>query len=348
MLCLWNGPLITFDSDLYLKGSQHLSQFGFNNLFSSGAFRAKPPLYPILLSLAGSNITIATWTNLLFHILSIGLSFFLINQLVQEKNLRFATKSLTALGVPIILIHNFLLPEALFMFLWNVHLVLGYLILKKPSNKLFLLLTFSSLLMLGLRHIGIILIIPSSLFLVYYFRNNQFRIVSILNLALPLLVFVAWQFLLFKEAGNLSRLDHFKGLDIFNNAYQVLLHFTRWFIPSSGVFILDLVATLVTIGCLTYLVRINISDKESKAFSIFSVLVVFVFLVFIALKGDLLLSDIERYISLIYLPTMLLCIPSLETLKDRLGARAFNLLLILWMIYPIGRLANNVILWSGF
>ena len=348
VLCLWNGPLITFDSDLYLKGSQHLSQFGFNNLFSSGAFRAKPPLYPILLNLIGNNITIASYTNLFFHVLSIGLSFFLINQLVQEKNLRLVTKCLVALGVPIILIHNFLLPEAIFMFLWNVHLVLVYLILKKPSNKLFLLLILSSLLMFGLRHIGIILIVPSSLFLIYHFRKSQYKIVTILNLVLPLLVFFGWQFLLFKEAGNLSRLDHFNGLDILNNAYQVLLHFSRWFIPSTGVFILDLVATLFTAGCLGYLIRINISGKESKAFSIFSILIAITFLVFIALKGDLLLSDIERYLSLIYLPTLLLCMPSLQTLKDRLGAKTFKLLLILWMIYPIARLANNAILWSGF
>lgn len=347
-LCLWNGPIITFDSNLYLKGSQHLNQFGFNNLFSSGAFIAKPPLYPILLSLIGNNITIASCTNLLFHVLSIGLSFFLINQLVQDKTLRLVTKGLTSLGVPIILIHSFLLPEAIFMFLWNVHLVLVYLILKKPSNKLFLLLTFSSILMLGLRHIGMILIVPSGLFLGYHFRNSQHRIGSILNLFLPLLVFFTWQVLLFREAGNLSRLDHFNGLDFLKNSYQVLLHFSRWFIPSTGVFTLDLVATLVTVGCLGYLIRINISGKDSKDFSVFSILIVFVFLVFIALKGDLLLSDIERYLSLIYLPTLFLCIPGLETLKDRLGAKAFNLLLILWMIYPITRLANNVILWSGF
>ncbi|MFT7033427.1 MAG: hypothetical protein ACJA2S_001935 [Cyclobacteriaceae bacterium] len=346
-LCLWDGPLITFDSNLYLKGSQHLNQFGFNELFSSGAFRAKPPFYPVLLSLIGNNITIATWTNLLFHILSLGLSFFLINELVQEKTLRLVTKGLVALGVPVILIHNFLLPESIFMFLWNVQLVMVYLILKKPSNKLFLLLTFSCLLMLGLRHIGIILIVPSSLFLVYHFRNSEHRIVAILNLSLPLLVFFTWQVLLFNKAGNLSRLDHFNGLDLLSNSYQVLLHFSRWFIPSTGVFIIDLVTSLVIVGCLGYLIMINISDKESKSFSTLSILIAITFLVFIALKGDLLLSDIERYLSLIYLPTLLLCISGLQTLKYRLGAKAFNLLLILWMIYPIGRLTKNVILWSG-
>jgi hypothetical protein len=92
---------------------------------------------------------------------------------------------------------------------------------------------------------------------------------------------------------------------------------------------------------------INISGKESKSFSTLSILIAITFLVFIALKGDLLLSDIERYLSLIYLPTLLLCISGLQTLKYRLGAKAFNLLLILWMIYPIGRLTKNVILWSG-
>ena len=347
VLCLWDGPLITFDSNLYLKGSQHLNEFGFNDLFSSGAFRAKPPLYPILLNLINNNITIASWTNLLFHILSLGLSFFLINQVVHEKTLRLVTKGLIAFGLPIVLIHNFLLPEAIFICLWNVHIVLVYLILKKPSIKLFLLLILSSLFMLGLRHIGIALIAPSSLFLVYFFRNSEHRTITLINLFFPLLVFFAWQVLLINEVGNLGRLDHFNGLDLLNNSYQVLLHFRRWFIPSTGIFLLDLAGSLIILVCLGYLMRTNINGIKSKPFSLFLIFITITLLVFIALKGDLLLSDIERYLSVIYLPTIILCFSGLKTLKNRVSPKVFNTLMVLWLIYPIGRLAHNVILWSG-
>lgn len=233
------------------------------------------------------------------------------------------------------------------MFLWNTHLVLVYLILKKSSIKLFLLLTFSSLLMLGLRHIGITLIVPSSLFLAYLFKNSEHRTITLINLFLPLLLFFAWQVLLINEVGNLGRLDHFNGLDLLNNSYQVLLHFSRWFIPSTGIFILDLAGCLITVVCLGSLVRTNINSKEFNSFSLFLIFIAIAFLVFIALKGDLLPSDIERYLSLIYLPTIILCFPGLQAIKYRAGTKVFNTLMVLWLIYTIGRLANNVILWSG-
>ena len=261
---------------------------------------------------------------------------------------RFVAKGLIALGVPIILIHNLLLPDALFMFFWNIHLILVYHILKNSSKRLFLMLTITSLVMLGLRHIGIILLIPSGLYLLYYIRNSDQKVTASLSLALPILAFGVWQYFLFMEVGDFNRLNHTGELNFLTNSSQILHHITHWFVPSTGIQFLDFIVSILLIGGLIYLIRTSYQSSERTDYKIYFSIIIIAFLGFIMLKGDLLESDIERYIALIYLPTILLIIPGLQSIKDRLGTKMFLISIGIWSTYPIARLINNVILWLGF
>lgn len=348
MACLSNGLTHTYDSQLYLAGSKHIEQYGFGNLFSSGTFRAKPPLYPLVLYILGNNEFLVSISHVTFYALSLLVVFVSINQLIFSQAYRLFAKIIIGMSTPLLMIQDFLLPESLFMLTWNFHLIVLFTLCQQPSRKLFCLLVLTSILMISLRHIGIVLVFISGLFTCLRFKNGSLKTFSFLNFIVPIGLFAGWQYALYLNVGHTKRLHHFSGLDITGNAQEVLLQFTKWFVPSTHILYLDIALTFCVLGILSYLVILALS-QSSSSFMYFCAFLSTAFIGFIILKGDLIYSDIERYLSLIYLPMFLLITTGLGhfELRHNMGHYLMRSMLLIWLMYPCVRLIKNVTLWSG-
>jgi len=349
-LTLSDGIGLSFDFNLLLQGAEHIKENGLNRLFEAGAFRAKPPLFPIFLYLLDNNLLLIAWSNFLFYACSLCLSFYMVDQLIIAFSYRILLKSTIAFSTPLLLIHEFLLPEPIFMVVWYIHLIAVIKMMNLPSSKWISILLITSILLIGLRHIGIVLVTLTGSFLFYHLRQTTFKIWSVVSLSIPSFLFFLWQYLLSNHVGHYERLDHFSGVDIFGNTLQVVIHFTKWFFPNTGMITIDLTVSLITICCIAYLVRLSIGrSKSNVSFKYFLVILIFVFPVFIILKGDLIYSDIERYLSIIYLPLFILIISGLEQFQATYSIHK-NIIVFtytIWLIYPLIRMVNNVLLWSG-
>ena len=235
------------------------------------------------------------------------------------------------------------------MIIWSLYLLQVYMTIKQPTYRHILFLIATGVFMIGLRHIGIILVFTTGLFLWYHLRKSPFYLMVILNFFLPLVIFFLWQYFLYNYMGHLSRLDHFSDADIINSSIQVGVHFTRWFLPLSGIVFIDTSLALITISFLVLLIRLGVRQQQNKVFFHFLIVLILIFLAFITLKGDLIYSDIERYLSIIYLPTLLLVVNGLQQFQKeyQMNQKLLVTLSLIWCIYPLIRLTNNVILWAG-
>lgn len=349
-LTLSDGIGLSFDFNLLMQGAEHIKDNGLDRLFEVGAFRAKPPLFPIFIYLLDNNFLLIAWSNFFFYACSLYLSFYLVNQLITDLSYRILLKSTIALSTPLLLIHKFLLPEPIFMVMWYIHLIAVVKILTRASSKWLSIFLITSILLIGLRHIGIIFVVLSGSFLCYHLRKTTFKIWGVVNLSIPLFLFFLWQYLLSIHVGHYERLNHFSGLDIIGNTLQVVIHFTKWFFPNTGMISIDLIMSLITISCIAFLVRLSIARSTSNVlFKYFLAILIFVFPFFIILKGDLIYSDIERYLSIIYLPLFIIILSGLVQAQATLRIHK-NIIVItytIWLIYPLIRMVNNVLLWSG-
>lgn len=351
VVCLTNGLTHTYDSQLYLTGSKFIEQNGFENLFSCGTFNAKPPLYPLLVYLWGNNEVLISISHLAFHAISLFLAFLLINRLIATQPFQLFTKIVVGLSTPLIMVQDFLLPESVFMMLWVWQLFLLPILWHQPSRKMFSVLMFSSILMILLRHIGIVPVVISGLFTWVWFKNTSNKSMAILNLILPVGIFAGWQMALYLHMGHIKRLDHFSGLDVTGNIQEVLLQFSRWFVPGTQILYIDIALSCIAIGAIIYLTGLTLfQSKGNKLFWRFCTILSGMFIGFIILKGDLIHSDIERYLSIVYFPIFLLIIAGLEHFNQLYKVPQYLLrpALLVWFIYPVVRLLKNVVLWSGF
>ena len=287
----------------------------------------------------------------MFYACSLYLSFYLVNQIITDLSYRILLISTIALSAPLLLIYSFLLPEPIFMVIWYIHLIALFRMLKQTTVRWAATLLITSVLLIGIRHIGIVFVAISGSFLLYHLRKSTFRIWSIVNFLVLLFLFLLWQFLLHNHVGHYERLDHFSGVDIIGNTIQVAIHFTKWFFPSTGIIAIDLIISLITISCIVYLVRLSITQSNSNVpFNYFLATLLLVFPVFIILKGDLIYSDIERYLSIIYFPLFLLINSGLQQFQSKFSLHK-NIIVFtyaIWLLYPMARIVNNVLLWSGF
>ena len=350
-VCLSNGLGLSFDYELFFRGSDHISQNGFSNLFSEGAFHAKPPLFPLFLSWIENNIRLILWSNMICHVISLTLLISLVNTLFATSPYQYLAKLLLCFAVPTLLIHEFVLPEPLFMSAWSAHLLFVHKTIQKPTLFNLSMITFSAILMIGLRHIGIVPVCLTGSYVWYELRKNDFGRQAILNFLLPLILFFGWQIMLYFQVHHFERLDHFSGGNYSENALEVLVQFSVWFVPKTGVTALNLVSAVFVISTLSYLFILTAKSKakETSILQFYAILSL-TFGAFIIFKGDLIFSDIERYLSIIYFPTVVIFTFGLHHLSNQFPKRQKLILFASygWLCYPILRLVHNVTLWSGY
>lgn len=346
---LWNNIGVTFDSRLYLAGSVYIGNSGFTDIFSQAAFRAKPPLFSTVLFLLGNDFLAVTVLNIICFAGILILSFRLVDKIIENKFYNRIAKFQVAFSPSFFLVHNFIWTEPLFILLLTMYLLVIFTFLKKgdKSHKCLIWLSLLGILLVLHRHVGIIFVIFTGAYLFVFLKGSLRQAVFT---AIPILVFVLWQYLLWEETDSLRRMDHTAGLDVFRNTSYFMQSFSTWFFPlvpgfKSIVPLFIMPSLLIFIG----VVQIAFKTRIDYHFRQYLFFLMIVYIIIMDLKGELFYSDIERYLSAIYIPFIILFLLSIEKIAKGFPKLLLttNFILVLWSLYTFIRSIKNILFWGG-
>jgi len=352
-VCLWNGIGITFDSYLYLLGSTYLQQHGFLDIFTVPAFRTKPPVLAILYALLQNNLWLIKLSNLAFLAGTLWVNFRLATIVISDTFFRRFTKALLATATPFMLVHSFLWSEPFFIFILSLYYLLSYLALQKQLKTGWLyLLPVLGLLLIGLRHIGVVFAVVCSVYLLLYWRkfSKAERLPLVLNVLLPPLGLVIWHSSVLASGGNAGSYNLIQDLDLFRNFIVYTDVLKAWLVPPGLPFaeLLNVVAVIV------YLVAAGLAIKQSYTSEVRHLVLLFIlsaaaYAGLMLLKGDLLESDNERYLAVIYAPLTILLFYVISNWASHttINRKLIYLAFILWFCYPLVRTLHNTKRWAN-
>lgn len=339
------GPGLTSDSYLYLEGARHLQTQGFHQLFDQLAFRAKPPGFSLYLWLIGSNQTVF----MLGQTLCIGLSTYLAGRWLDRRWRLPAwslwAKVLLASATPMLLVHHFLWTEGLFVLL----LLCYWRLLSDQKEGMSLarlvLIASCGLALVSIKHIAMVWVVAASSWLLL---QGRWRAAAAQGLP-PLLAFVAWQWVLDTTAPEMQRMDYISGVNLWSNLSTYASGIADWFLPrAASVPGLSLSITGLFFAAVAWAGFRSKSALGSEA----GLLALSMMLYAGAMlpKGILELGDVERYLSLIVIPALLLGSHYLNWLRglSPKGQKTALLLAWLWLLYPLSRSLYNLSFWAGW
>ncbi|MEL6557960.1 MAG: hypothetical protein AAFQ94_07240 [Bacteroidota bacterium] len=345
------GLKTTSDSLLYLKGAEYLIENGLTGIFQQEAFQAKPLLFSVFL---------IPFVNKLFllkmlHSLLYGTTFYLANSLmkllIKDTTFQWTFNLLMAFSVVVIMDHVFIWTEPLFLMSLLFYALQLYHNFESASKLHLILLTITGLLMCLLKHVGIFFVtIPALLALinaVYSKKKPAIILFSSLHFAAPIVYFLVWQWMVWELGGHHSRIDHFNGLDILGNYQLIASSIAKWFVipviaDLVGWFILPLI-----LAFMFYIVRLY-SDQSIQWWAFSCLGMILIYLIILFTKGDMIFSDDDRYVSVIYPMMMLLLIVGLEKITESKPKIKPHLIILsgVIIVYNLARVAKNAWFWS--
>lgn len=343
---MYSGVQTTYDSFWYQEGAQFLQDHAWHRLFEHRTFLAKPPLYPVLLFLIHKQAAYLKWIHVFFWTCTVGLSFGLINRYLPDPSPRIGAKLLLVWATPLYLIHMFWWSEPLFLFWGSIYFGLHQIYFRRPGGTILGGIILCGLGLIFTRHIGIIFCGVSALYLLFRagFSAKRTSWGLWLNLALGPLLFTAWHYAVIQKIRSFKILNYTLELDLPYNLWVMGQGFAQWFIPlpwaaEAYLNIPILLLVLVFLVYETYtLYRARLWMLALLALNTWA------YVGLMLLKGDLLPDDIERYLSLVYVPLMILLMYRLSQYKN---TRLPVILLSIWMLYPALRALKNLYFWSG-
>jgi hypothetical protein len=333
---------ITHDSQEYLAAAMSFRELNELRGFNTDHFISWPPLFPILISLGGKAPIL--WVSFL-HMLclsgSLMVFFKLGDQLGIKGPLKIFYQGSLAWGIPILMVHVFLWSEPFFIFLLGLKLLIFFKYLRKPSLHRILFLALLAFLLCMQRNAGIFFVAPLSVCIWFYTPASKRWLYSFLYGVGALLFFLFWNSQLLGETpeGDPS-FSYFIPPNAFSSLFYYLNYGSAWFLPrfiSLGLRIGILFSVMV---CLIFYFKIkdNLIKKIIFAASITMGFYLFILLLMTGNTSD----DVERLLAVIYPMFMLLTAVLLNGFQDR----AWTLLLVLWLLYPLGRSLYNIGRWK--
>jgi hypothetical protein len=351
-MCLWDGIGITFDSHLYLLGSSYLAEHGFSGIFTVPSFQAKPPLLSMLYAFLQNNLSLLKLANLLFLAGTLLVNFRLVNILISDSFFRRFTKALLSIATPFMLVHSFLWSEPFFIFILSLYYLLSYKALVCPKKTWVLyLLPLLGVMLVGLRHIGIVFTLVMSLYLLLHYRRfSKYQLIPvILNVLLPVFTLLVWHMGVLMHGGDAEGYNLIGELNLTRNFLLYADVLRVWLVPPG----LPFSELLSVLAFIVYSVVAGLAIKQSYRSKEQYLVLLFVasaagYAGLMLVKGDLLIDDNERYLAVIYAPLTLLLfyVISNWSLKATINRKLIWLICVLWFCYPLARTAYNVNRWS--
>ncbi len=322
---------LTYDSHLYLRLSENLTELG----FAQSSFGSKPPLYPILLWVLQNNLLLISIFNVACWTASMVLVHKLLIRKIKNDFYQISFAAIVLFSTPVFMVHNFVWTESVFM-----ALVLGFLYLQvhRQSNPrinagLSILLLVG---MVALKHLGIGLVLGFAL--VSFWKEKSLR--KALLYIPAILFFILWQLKSYSIRGDLSRLDHSTGLDLSQNLNWIGQTLIHWFEPVTVPGFASIGFCILTFSFLLYELRLE--KAEHRYFEVIPI----VLLLIVATKADLLQADMERYFALLY--PFLFFLIFRELSHQSWSNKIWTVIPVLFFVaYSVFRTIKNVWFWHG-
>ncbi|UXP33145.1 hypothetical protein N6H18_04150 [Reichenbachiella agarivorans] len=355
---------MSFDSYQYLAAAQSFADSGTLLNADGSVYSNWGPMFPVILSFV-ADVDNYRAVNLVVYAMLFWLSHLLIVRMVDTPILRLLVSLWIAFSTPVLMQFNFLWSESIFIFLFLVQIIVFFRY--RETNKmgwLILLIVLSAVSCLQ-RYAGLF-IIPGFALLIIMDRGYKLRsfLISFVYGGLACLPVLVWMYSRYQSSGGgfsmfLTNLYASFFSNLYRSYYQDV--FFSWFVPSSLTFELGHYYVLGTL-ILVILFRKQLKVPRFK-FEIQSLLILsgvyFLFLNLIdysaIIHPDMTfggLSDFERYLSIIYIPVILLLFVWLSQKLPLIEHKTTRVVLLglicLWSIYPISRSIKNTLDWKEY
>ncbi|MGB3466329.1 MAG: hypothetical protein WBA74_13710 [Cyclobacteriaceae bacterium] len=351
LLVLPFGLKTTSDSFLYLEGAAYLKENGFINLFEQPAFLAKPILFSLLLIPFTETPDSFGWLQLVFFCFSYSLSHYFAAKYLQSVKYRLYYNLLFVTSTPLIMDHVFLWTEPVFICLLLVYAVLVYRSYQAVSTISTISLISVALLVCSLKHVGIFFILPTAgWMLVTALKQNKSPVTTAaaaLHMLLPLLYFIGWQWAVWHIGGNQDRIDHFAGADVFGNSILLTEALTTWFAPRV---LASYISWIVVPALFVFIFRMagSYQQKAKSHTAIYLCSMCLLYFLVLVSKGDMIFSDDERYISVMFPFVTIFLLSGVERIT-KYRTKIKPLILSVGgviLLYNLIRVCRNVWFWS--
>lgn len=343
------GLGLTFDSHLYLEGADFFRGVTAVPMAEMLVFRAKPPLFSLILAFFSlEQMRLVFVLLLLANLLLIGR---LIAQLIHQFPLQIITFLSIALFAPHLMVYVYLWTEPIFLFFFFTALHFLIRQLRKPITKNLIGLVVTGLCLVMTRHTGIFFIFGFSLAL--FMAGREYRRHALVYLLSGVAIFALWN-LGVGLSGMGERLQtltspitHASSARAQNFVfyYDAL---SKWFLPGNlSLTFRSIILALVFTGGLV-MARIKMGRFELNREAIALLIIGSTYYLMMHMPFLIDPTSAERYILPVYPVFMIL----LFMIIDRKLASSANIfativiLLFIWLSYPVLRIVKNVYFWQ--
>jgi len=342
----WNGLGLTHDSYYYLESAATFRQtLSFDNLGINQYFPFQSFLIMMLSILGQYGYEYSFYINGCLLIATNGLFLWITLSLIKSRFIIICFTFTMTFSVSQLMVHSHLWTEPLFLFFLAIMWLLTIRFYNKPNLKNLIWLVIISVLVCLQRKAGMLFIASTSLGLFLVLVQNRFTYLKVTVVALFVLVLI----LLFGYLGGPNIIGEKPSFVFFLDQLHYYLDTTSaWILPLPIPYYLRLITLLlIVLGSMVYYLKKKNSIPNNHIIAIFT----FVFFTYFIIRlfydrPDP--SEMERYLSPVYPIFLLVMYLIMEHLLFKISDRRkliMQLVLLIWMIYPLIRVAKNAHLW---
>jgi len=339
---------ITYDSKQYLSAAHSFAQ-NHQLLNEQGTpHLAHTPLYAVTLSLLGSNrLQWVKYLNTSCLVITLLLFIYLGNQLLQNKPFQWLFAGVLVAATPLQLIHHFVWSEPLFLVFLTILLVSFRHFLTKPNLFWFGLMVLMGFLMCLQRNPGVFLVLGIALGGWWFAKIPWWKVMVFMFTSLSgWIVWTVYTFQVNQTATQPAFHNVLGELLVRHNLDHHLNVLSSWFLPLTIPLIIrggGFVLLIVLLGSLVIYRRIQLT-KFTKTLCTIS----FVYIICLQFTERVDYHETTRYLAVIFPLALLVIFQLLELFSQHLALNltwALKVLLLLWLLYPIGRTWKNITSW---
>ncbi|HAS42140.1 MAG TPA: hypothetical protein DCS93_16810 [Microscillaceae bacterium] len=341
-------PGITYDSKQYLSAADSFAQSRQLLNEKGKPHLAHTPLYAVTLSWLGANrLQWAKYLNTICLGITLLLFVYLGNCLLHNAITQWVFSMLLVIATPLQLIHHFVWSEPLFLTFLAVLLVLFYHFLQKPTPQVFWGMVPVAFLLCMQRNPGIFIIVGVALSF-WWFSNVRWWKVALWGLV-SISGWAVWTVYTYQtnQAEIQPAFHNVLGeLLLRHNLDHHLNVLSSWLLPLTISLIIRGVILLLFVGLLIVSAMYGYVQITQFTKALFTIGVVYMICLQFTERVDY--HETTRYLAVIFPLVLLAMVESIELLGRRMPLNITQLsgvLLLCWLLYPIGRTWKNVTSW---
>lgn len=338
------GLGITYDSSNYLAAAESLAKTGTLETQFGEPYMAQPPLFPVLLYVLKLDQQGIFFFNLACLACSLMLIWQIIGLVIASFPMRLVAFGCIGLSTQLLLLHNFVWSEPLFLTLLYLMIFLSFRFFDSPRWYLLLVIALAGVLLCLQRNAG--LFVVAGLALAWVLSHFSWkRVAEAAVLFLPgTVAFGWWNFgKFFGEGKALADVQFFGAVP--HNLYQYALTMGTWFVPRS---VFEGALVLVGFALLSVLIwpfkaRVANSGKLRLL-----ALVFLLYLVGLSLSHKTISDDIQRYLAVVFPAYLMVLFAWLERRwTSALARRLILAVVVVLSVYTVARSAKNTQFWHS-